>query len=277
VVSKVLVQRQNKAEIRSRLASSGRFDLQAPVEYLLNLPSNEVNFYFSPAGKHQLRDTSTFPVPAIETFPAWLREALFGPGIDIEAAYTQFLIEHLREAYAGREGALKLLYPDLLRSLQEKQVWRRELCELLGLEETEESTALVKRLIMSLANGSRISPALLLGTSGYSSTRDTVLEAVTDTSVENLTKIGERLCSISRQYSTARKHVCTLELRLHPSRANQKKVFLTYFQWEREARYRIWEAVDRHGIMVHDGIDGIPARYLTDIPGLVKSLNLRLT
>ena len=75
----------------------------------------------------------------------------------------------------------------------------------------------------------------------------------------------------------ARKAICTHVLKTSASRSNQKKVFSSYFEWERVARYAIWEACDRHGIMVHDGIDGIPQRYLDDLPRIMDELNIRLT
>lgn len=278
VVSKVFVQQEKREAIMAKLAVSGRLDLHAPVEWLLSRPTNEVNFYFSPAGKLKLRDTSTWPIAAIETWPSWLREELFGPGIDIDSAYTQFLIEHLKSALEGREHTLPLLYPDLIRSLEDKKAWRRELCvDVLGLPYNEDNINTVKKICMSLANGSRISPAILAGNSSYSITRDIILQKTEDLTATNLIRIGTRLSQISKQYAAARRLVCAIEVGLNPSRQNQKKVFATYFEWERAARYEIWNAVDRHGIMVHDGIDGIPEQYLQDIPALIASLNIRLT
>jgi hypothetical protein len=277
-VSKVFVQQQNRAAIMDKLAVSGRLDLYAPVDWLLSLPSNEVNFYFSPSGRLKLRDTSTWPVAAMETWPSWLREDLFGGGIDIDSAYTQFLIEHLKHTFAGREKMLTLLYPDLVRSLEDKKAWRREICvDVLGLPFTDDNISIVKKICMSLANGSRISPAILAGNSAYSITRDIILQKTEDLTQTNLIRIGARLSQISKQYSAARKLVCTTEIGLNPTRQNQKRVFTTYFEWERAARYEIWNAVDCHGIMVHDGIDGIPDKYLQDIPGLIANLNIRLT
>lgn len=278
VVSKVYIHQERKELILDKLAASGRLDLHAPVEWLLTLPSNEVNFYFAPSGRLQLRDTSVWPICAVETWPSWLREALFGEGIDIESAYTQYLMEHVREGYANNPVHLELFFPDLLRSLSDKAQWRKEICvDILGLEYNEENIGTVKKICMSLANGSKISPGIMIGHGSFSVTRDIIINGVEDLSPTNLIRIGERLSAIAGQYSRARKIVCMVELGINPSRKNQKMVFSSYFEWEREARYKIWEAVDRHGIMVHDGIDGIPTEYLQDIPGLVKSLNLKLT
>ena len=278
IVSKVYIQQHLKEQILEKLAVTGRLDLHAPVEWLLNLPSNEVNFYFVPAGKLQLRDTSVWPIQAVETWPSWLREDLFGQGIDIESAYTQFLMEHVREAYANDPKILQTLFPDLLRSLSDKKEWRRELCvDIMGMEYNDDNISVVKKICMSLANGSKISPGILIGHSSYSITRDIIIKEAHDVTPMNLIRIGERLSNISKQYSRARKIVCIHELGMNPSRINQKQVFCSYFEWEREARYRIWEAVDRHGIMVHDGIDGVPSEYLQDIPALIASLDIRLT
>ena len=278
VVSKVFVQRHRKAEILHKLAVSGRLDLHAPVEWLLSMKTDEVNFYFSPSGKLQLRDTSTWPIAAIETWPAWLREELFGVGIDIESAYTQFLIEHVRASHVDQPNLVDKLYPDLLRSLEDKNQWRKEICcDILGLDLSDENISIVKKICMSLANGSKISPAILLGNFNHSEARDIIMQRAADTSVSNLASIGSRLSIIGKQYARARKTVCNTQLCLNPTRINQKLVFKSYFEWEREARYLIWEAIGRHGIMVHDGIDGVPEQYLQDIPGLVRSLNIRLT
>jgi hypothetical protein len=277
-VSKVYIQQHLKDQILERLAASGRLDLHAPVEWLLTLPSNEVNFYFIPSGKLQLRDTSVWPIAAIETWPSWLRESLFGTGIDIESAYTQYLMEHVREAYGRQVDMVEMLFPDLLRSLSDKAAWRKEICiDILGMEYNEDNIGIVKKICMSLANGSKISPGIMIGHGSYSITRDIIIREASDISPTNLIRIGEKLSAIAKQYARARKIVCMTELGFNPSRANQKQVFSSYFEWEREARYKIWEAVGRHGVMVHDGIDGIPPEFMEDIPGLIKSLGLRLT
>lgn len=278
VVSKVYVQKHNRQAILKRLKFENRMDLHAPVIWLLEQESSEINFYFVPAGKLKLRDTSIWPIPAIETWPGWLREALFGSGIDIDSAYTQFLVSKLSEIYKDRPDFIQVGFPDLFRILQDKIEWRRELCcDILGLPFTDENIAIVKKLCMSLANGSRISPAILTSNSGYSVTKDIIITEASDCSLENLTKIGERLSAISKQFSSARKIVCTAENNLHPSRLNQKLVFKNYFEWERIARYKIWEQIDRHGIMVHDGIDGVPLRYLNSISDIVNQLNIKLS
>jgi hypothetical protein len=94
---------------------------------------------------------------------------------------------------------------------------------------------------------------------------------------KSIQKIGKRLQSISRQYSRAKKDVCAINLNLNPTLKNQKRVFNNYFEWERSARYLIWEAVGRHGIMVHDGIDGIPIEFLKNMPDLIQQVGIRLT
>lgn len=275
-ISKVYVQQQNKTEILKRLANTSRLDLKAPVEWLLD--QSEVNFHFERSGRLQQRDTSTWPVKGVETWPSWLREMLFGEGVDIDSAYTQFLVSNLRRAYVGREGLLNMIYPDLLRMLDDKKTWRSTLCtETLKIEPTEENIGVVKRLCMSLANGSRISPAILLGNRSFSVTADIILASTDDVSPTHLIAVGKRLQDIASQFVMARKTLCLHMLNARATRANQKKVFSSYFEWEREARYGIWEACDRHGVMVHDGIDGIPEEYLNRMPQIMDDLNIRLT
>ena len=276
-ISKVYVQKNDAALIKQRLVEAKRLDLVAPVEWLLRQQGKEINFHFSRSGKLQQRDTSVWPITAIETWPSWLREDLFGKGIDIESAYTQFLIQQLKIIYAGRSRLLNAIYPDLLRSLDDKNAFRDELCKLLGLEATPQNLGTVKRLCMSLANGSKISPAILCDGRAYSVTADIVIHEAEDLSLENLEKIGTRLQRISQQYSSARRAICSAKLGLNPSRANQKKVFSSYFEWEREARYELWKAIDCHGIMVHDGIDGVPNEYISRLPEIIERIGLKIS
>lgn len=273
VVSKVYIQKQNADYISERLASENRADLRAACDWLLM--QQEVNFVFQPSGKLKQRDTSVWPVVAIETWPSWLREALFGGGIDIENAYTQFLVNHLRKTHDSKK--MGLLFPDLLAAVDDKVRWRFGLCEALGIPCDDEGVSTVKKICMSLANGSRISPAILTGGRAFSVTAEVVIKATNDISLENLDRIGARLQKISRQYSNAKRTVCNQLLGLNPTRANQKKVFSSYFEWEREARYAIWSAVGQHGIMVHDGIDGIPPEYTVDIQKIIDTVGLKVT
>lgn len=275
VISKVYVQGGGRSII-ARLTRENRFDLIEAVKWILK--HEELNFIFKPAGKLQQRDTSVWPVAAIETWPAWLREALFGPGIDIDSAYTQYLVQHLQTAYVDRPELLQTLFPDLMALLSDKQKWRMELCQnVLGLEWNDENRSLVKTICMSLANGSRISPAILEGSQNFSITAQIIVKATGEVTQQRLDNIGQRLQSISKQYACAKKNVCALNLRLNPTLKNQKRVFGSYFEWEREARYSIWEAIDRHGVMVHDGIDGVPEEYLQDIPALIQKVGLSIT
>lgn len=275
-ISKVYIQQHNRDQILKKLGTSSRLDLKAPVQWLLD--QTEVNFHFERSGKLQQRDTSTWPVKGIETWPSWLRELLFGEGVDIDSAYTQFLIGHLKQAYSNQESLMNRLYPDLLRSLSDKKAWRLEICQdVLNLEPTDENIGVVKRVCMSLANGSRISPAILLGNRSFSVTADIIIASTEDISPTNLIRIGDRLQAIAKQFVNARKVICLHHLKSRASRANQKLVFSSYFEWERVARYGIWEACDRHGIMVHDGIDGIPEEYLNRMPQIMEELNIKLT
>lgn len=278
VISKVYLQPNlNASELKKRLLTTGRPEIIPALSWLLQQGS-EVNFHFVPSGKLQLRDTSIWPVSGIETWPSWLREELFGPGIDLDSAYVQFLLTILEEIHKDRPKLMQLKYPDLIRLLHDKEAIRKELCEhALGRPYNERWRSVIKQVIMSLANGSRISAALLTNGSGYSQTAGLILEAAPDMSLSDLIKVGDRLQSIARQFSSARKAVCTHRLGRLPSRQNLKDVFSSYFVWEREARYAIWEEVDHHGIMVHDGLDGVPAQYIAKLPEIMERLNLKLT
>lgn len=267
----------DRHELINEVISNNRPELIPALNWILDQPYDEFNFHFKPSGKLKLRDTSVWPISGIETWPGWLREKLFGGGIDLDAAYVQFLLQQLRESITN-EKTLRLLFPDIVRMLYDKEAFREELCvKVLNLPYTDVNRSRVKQILMSLANGSRISPGLLLSGSSYSQTTGIVLDAVHDANCSQLEVIGLRFQQIANQFSAAKKRVCMSMLKCKASRENQKKVFLGYFEWERKARYAIWEAVDRHGLMVHDGLDGIPARYKQNIQALVDKLDLRLT
>ena len=276
VVSKVFIQFQNADEIRRKLQETNRFDLMAPVDWLLSRPIPELNVWFSPSGKLQLRDTSTWPIKALETWPSWLRVLLFGEGVDIESAYTQYLLKTVRESYIGKEHLFQMLFPELIRSFEDKTAWRNELCEDLGMEITEENISAVKRICMSLANGSRVSGNILVGNSGFSAVKTLLEEVMPNPSESQLFANGIRLSKIAKEYACARKIACMSETKKHPTRENQKEVFRTYFQWERDARYKIWEAIGNMGIMVHDGIDGIPPEFLEEAKRATEKMTIRI-
>lgn len=277
VVSKVYLRHVNGRALIERCITSGRPEIVPALSWLLE-QHREVNFHFIPSGKLQLRDTSVWPISGIETWPSWLREELFGPGIDLDSAYVQFLLHYLKRIYHDRPNLLYMLYPDLMRLLHDKEKIREELCEqVLQRPYNEKYRSVIKSVIMSLANGSRISPALLTNGSGFSLTADLIIEAAPDASVTDLMRIGDRLQDISRQFASARKQVCALVIGKMPTRKNVKNVFSSYFAWEREARYAVWEEVGRHGIMVHDGLDGVPQEYLDCLPQIMERLQLKLT
>lgn len=277
-ISKVYLKSNlNKEVLIERVLLGGRPEIVPQLSWLLEQPG-EFNFHFVRAGKLKLRDTSVWPISAIENWPSWLRKELFGQSIDLDAAYIQFLLHHLEKIYSATPHMVKLLYPDLVRLLDDKEAFREELCtEVLGLDFTDVNRGLVKQVLMSLANGSRISPTLLTNGSGFSLTAELIVEAAKEATLSDLTEIGYRLQKISAQFANARKVVCVNLLKQSPNRANIKKVFGSYFEWEREARYALWEEVGRHGIMVHDGLDGVPQDQLDRLPELIERLGLRLT
>lgn len=278
-ISKVYLRSNlDRRSLIARVLVHGRPEIVPQLNWLLDQKCNEFNFHFVPSGKLKQRDTSVWPISAVETWPSWLREELFGSGIDLDSAYVQFLLHHLKRIFKNKNDLLNTLFPDLLRLLNDKEAFRKELCtDVLGLQYTEKNKSLIKQIIMSLANGSRISPALLTNGNGFSLTAELIVEAAPELTITDLEKIGVRLKRIADQFASARRHACTDLLNKAPNRKNLKEVFGGYFAWERRARYALWEAVDRHGIMVHDGLDGVPEQYLSRINELVESLNLKLT
>lgn len=277
VISKVYLQPGlDHKDLVERTLLAGRPELIPPLKWILK--QAEINFHFIPSGKLKLRDTSVWPISGIETWPSWLRKELFGSGIDIDSAYVAFLIQHLREELKDRPHQLQLLFPDLLRLLEDKEAFRQELCEqVLQRPYTPAWRGVIKSVLMSIANGSKISSGLLFGGGEFSQTAKIIQETAPDATVTELICIGDRLQRIAEQFNSARKRICVWQLKQNPTRKNVKRVFGEYFAWERDARYRIWEAIGRHGIMVHDGIDGVPQQYLDQLPEISFSLGLRLT
>ncbi len=275
VVSKVHVLQRNGPAIIEKLRAEKRFDLIPPTEWLLQYP--EVNFIFKTAGKLKQRDTSVWPVRCIENWPSWLREDLFGQGIDIDSAYAQYLVQCLKQIYADRPALLRKLFPDLLAQVEDKLTWRKELAAVLGVTWDDPGIRLIKQVCMSIANGSRVSPNILVNGRGFSVTAQLVVDTQEFIDYDTVQRIGSRLQSICRQYTSAKNVICSAKLGISASRTNKKRVFADYFTWEREARYRMWEAVDRHGIMMHDGIDGIPSEYVARLDELIEKVGVALS
>ncbi len=255
VKSDVLLEKNVEAYIMNRLKDDDREDLIPPVAWILKQDS-PITFYFQPSGRLQARDTSVWPIRAIETWPKWLREKLFGTVIDIENSYSQFLVQHLEKKYESNPNRLQLKYPDVLRTDRDKHGFRTELLEILKLEPSVESLKIVKSLVMSLANGSNASPALMTNGSGRSKAVCIVREANPDLLPTELAYIGKRLSAIAKQFAGARRDLCIYLFNARPTRENQKKIFCTYLEWERVQRYKIWNESGRTGLMLHDGTDG---------------------
>lgn len=278
VVSKVYLQPDLDCnDLVQRTLVAGRPELIPQLTWLLR-QNPELNFYFIPSGKLKQRDTSIWPISGIETWPSWLREELFGPGIDLDSAYIQFLLQHIRASYVDRPHMVDLTFPDLVRLLNDKEQFRKELCEqVLQRPYTVQWRSVIKSVIMSLANGSKISGGLLTNGSKFSQTARLINDAAPEATPSELTAIGDRLKIIADQFSSARRRACMWHLKKVPNRKNVKTVFGAYFEWERVARYALWKAIGSQGIMVHDGIDGVPAHEIVRLPELIESLGLRLT
>jgi len=257
VQSAVSVRKNSLPLIRVRLKEEEREELLPAIEWLMK-QEGQITFYYRPAGKLQARDTSVWPIRAIETWPGWLRTELFGATIDIENAFCQFILDHLEKKHLGKEEQLKLKYPDLLRAAYDKQKFREELClEILHRPPTDENISIVKKLIMALANGSNASPKLMVGEGRCPEAVQIVRQAAPEVAPTQMMKSGKRLQAIAKQFRSAKRELCIMLLNSKPTRQAQKQIFQLYFLWEREARYKIWEAMGNSGLMIHDALDGV--------------------
>lgn len=258
IVSSVVSVARNKSSfIRRQLKQTNREDLLPAVNWLLK-QDNPVIFYYEKAGKLLARDKSVWPIKSIEMWPGWLRTALFGTVIDIENSYIQFVVASLEEKYKTNPNRLHLKYPDLLRADRDKKNFRIELCrDYLKLEPTSDNIGFIKKLLMSLANGSNVTPALLTNGGGRSEAVRIIHAANPTLLPSDLIRIGNRFNAITKQLSASKKALCFHLLGVRATRENQKKIFQLYMQWERASRYKIWNAVGQSGLHLHDGIDGI--------------------
>jgi hypothetical protein len=153
------------------------------------------------------------------------------------------------------------------------------MCQLLRLPVNDESISSVKKLIMSLANGSNATPGLMIGGSSRSEAVRIVLAANPSLSPSELIEIGKQLSFIAKQFRAAKKELCIHLLNAKPSSVNMKKIFSVYFDWERKQRYKIWEAVGKTGLHLHDGVDGfindMPDKELEDF--IAKTTSIRVS
>lgn len=256
-VSKVFVRKPNRSEIIAKLTELQRDDLIPPVSWLLDQTS-PLDFYFEAAGSLKARDKSVWPIRSIELWPSWLRSELFGTVVDLENAYNQFIMSKLREKYKDNEKKLAMKYPDLLFAYTDKQQFRESLCtDFLRLPVDDDGIDVVKKLLMSLANGSNITPALIASGSSRSEAVRIVLENCPHLAPTELLAVGKRLSTIAKQFAAAKRDLCLYLLKERPTRKNQKQIFKLYFEWERQARYKIWNLANCTGLALHDGLDGI--------------------
>jgi len=239
----------------AELKHDGRQDLVAPIEWLCRQEA-PLTFYYEPAGKLGARDKSVWPIRSIELWPSALRRTLFGQSVDIDNSYLQFVVQRLEEKYAKNRTRLELKYSELLRANGNKSKFRAEICETLGIEPNHDNIDRVKKIIMAIANGSNISPALMTNGSGRSTAVQLIHEACPDMLASEKLRVGKRLQVLVRQFVAARRDLCFM-VNKKPTRENQKEVFRQYFVWEREARYKIWNALGKTGLHLHDGVDGV--------------------
>lgn len=256
-VSKVFIRKPNRSEVIARLTETQRDDLIPPVSWLLDQTS-PLEFYFEAAGNLKARDKSVWPIRSVELWPSWLRSELFGTVVDLENAYNQFLMSKLREKYKDNHIKLEMRYPDLLLAYTDKQLFRETLCtDFLRLPVDDDGLSVIKKLLMSLANGSNVTPGLLASASSRSEAVRIILENCPHLSPTELIAAGRRLSSIAKQFAAAKRELCLYLLKQRPTRQNQKQIFKLYFEWEREARYKIWKLANWTGLALHDGLDGI--------------------
>ena len=256
-VSKVIIQPVNFKTVIAKLSELKRDDLIPQVKWLRE-QNSPLDFYFEPSGNLKARDKSIWPIRGIERWPGWLRSELFGTVVDLENAYIQFIISKLRQKYKDDEYKLSMRYPDLLLAYTNKQQFRETLCaDYLRLPVDDDGISIIKKLLMSLANGSNVTPGLLTAASSRSEAVRIIQENCPHLCPIELIAVGRKLSYIAKQFAAAKRELCLYLLKQRPTRHNQKQIFKLYFEWEREARYKIWNLANYTGLALHDGLDGI--------------------
>ena len=218
--------------IRAEVRSTGKTHLMPAVNWLLE-QKEPITFFYEAAGKLQARDKSVWPIKSIETWPGWLRQELFGTVVDLENAYCQYLVGALEKKYSNRPLVVELKYPSLIQAVKCKKEFREYICkDLLKLDITDDSLKAVKKLIMSLANGSNISSLMLVNSSGRSQAVNIINEINPHLSYQEKITAGKYLGFIAKQFKAAKKDLCVHLYGLKPSRENEKMIFKSYMEWE---------------------------------------------
>lgn len=276
VETSVKIRHDRQAIVLRRLKEDEREDLLPMVKWLYEQQTPTITFFYRPAGRLQARDTSLWPIRSIETWPGWLRTELFGTTVDIENAFCQFLLHHLETRNSPK--LLHLKYPDLIRASYAKQEFREDLCRnVLHLPINEENIAVVKKLIMALANGSNATAGLMTSDSRSQAVAIVKQHSPMLLPTEQI-KAGDRLSHIAKQFRNAKRELC-IHFGWRPTRDNMKKIFQEYFNWEKEARYKIWNATGKTGLHLHDGLDGVITDMASEeLEALIKKVtNLRVS
>ena len=225
---------------------AGLFHLIPKIKFLQDGPG-EVNFIFMPAGDLGLRDTSVWPIPAIETWPGWVRSRLFGRGVDIKSAYVQFVIESISQHFETRS---RILFDKIFMLWEDPRRVREKIANILGVS-YEDHKKDIKGLLMAIAMGSKVSPSIVFHDVSYSRCSTLINRIQPAVTEDQASEICNLLTPLQSQFKFAKK---TLKIDMEK-----------YFIWERERRYLLWELVERYGIMMHDGIDGIPENLIDEI------------
>ncbi len=72
------------------------------------LQQKEIKIYWKFSGFTQQRETSVWPIKAIETWPSSLRMALFGNQVDIQCAMPQFVFNEFKKIDEKHFGKLTI-------------------------------------------------------------------------------------------------------------------------------------------------------------------------
>lgn len=262
------------------------------IQWLLK--QQVIEFHWAASGRLQARETSVWPIRSIETWPKSIRAAVFGPGVDIAAAYMQFIVSEAN-AYSNTDDNWR--WPDLGMMVKDRTTWReRCLHDIYGVDASTDNVARLKSIIMCLSNGGRVidlSNEAAMQYSGVSYGVRELLAANFDAAEidKRAEKIQHHLKHLSLQFKAARQIVANGKIEEHgvffenmmqqPAKARKRwadrEVFRGYFEWEKNARHKILDLCDNTGIMVHDGIDGVPANIIDGLDRLSKDAGILVT
>jgi hypothetical protein len=274
LVSMVTVDASTADDVIFRLGQEGKVDLIPQINWLKDHPETE--FYFRPMGMGDGRDTSSWPIKNICSWPSWVRTSLFGESADIDSSLPQFIVHGVDKqrtriygsiGYTPRQNNYEWMrdadctyYPFNL--VYNKEETRRFLIEdICKLEMNSKNVSDLKHVVSAICNGSRFTRGLYNSGGGRCAAVSMIRNLLRNVEGEDLDHAVYEFEKLYRNFQFARHRTMAAYGFLYrkgiSAKEKKKMLFREYFKWERVQRMKMWEAAGRRGLHLHDGIDGL--------------------